>query len=451
MKRWLLWAAACAVIASALGYLWWDASRVVVEVVPVEQGEVAQYVDEQARTRLPHIHRITMPYTGRIEAITLSEGTPVSQGQVVARMVQKDLQLELQAAQAAVERLQAAVAENEDTSVEQTVLDQSHKYVISMNRTVDAARERMRAGKARLDFAQQHFRRISRLYEQNNVTREVWEQAQLELIQADVNYQQDRLVYQALVALQTATALLPKAVVQYIRRKKLRTQVLRKELAEAQARLEQLQLKMQRSLLTSPCDGVVLRRLVSNQRFLSAGTELLHIGDLQTLEVEADVLTQDAVAIRPGQEVDIYGPAVGEKPVRGTVAQIYPAGFTKRSSLGVEQQRVRVIVQLDPQERQKLLERGVGVGYRVRVRIYIRRNPQALFVPRSAAFQFRGRWFVFVAQAGRVRRQPIEVGILNDQQVEVIAGLALGQLVVLAPDSSLADGQAVRAIPAQEL
>ncbi len=444
MKRGLLYVLLAGVVLGALGWAWWDAQRVPVEVALVRRASIAEYVDQRAKTRLPHIWRITMPYTGRVEPITLKEGSPVSRGQVVARMVQQDIQLELQAAQAAVQRLQAAIAENEDTSVEQTVLDQSREYVVSMDRTVEAARERMRAGKARLEFAQQHFQRSSALFETKAITREQWEQAQLELIQADVNYQQDRLVYQALVALRTATALLPKSVSQYINRKRLRTQVLRKELAEAQARLEQLRLKEKRSRMLSPCDGVVLRRLVSNQRYLGAGTELLHLGDLRQLEVEADVLTQDAVAVRPGQEVDIYGPAVGPEPVRGTVAQIYPAGFTKLSSLGVEQQRVNVVVQLDQQQRQKLLDRGVGVGYRVRVRIYTRRRSNALVVPRSAVFQSPGgTWQVFVVRGGRVQLQPIRVGLTNEQQVEVLRGLKPGEPVVLAPEGSLQPGQRV--------
>ncbi len=444
MKRRVLYLLLVAVAVAGLSWAWWDAQRVPVEVAPVRKAPIAEYVDQRAKTRLPHLWRITMPYTGRVERITLKEGDPVSRDQVVARMVQEDIQLELQAAQAAIQRLQAAIAESEDTSVEQTVLDQSREYVVSMDRTVEAARERMRAGKARLEFAQQHFQRVSALFETKAITREQWEQAQLELIQADVNYQQDRLVYQALVALRTATALLPKSVSQYIQRKKLRTQVLRKELAEAQARLEQLRLKDRRSRMTSPCDGVVLRRLVSNRRYLAAGTELLHLGDLRQLEVEAEILTQDAVAVRPGQQVAIYGPAVGPEPVRGTVAQIYPAGFTKVSSLGVEQQRVKVIVQLDDAEREKLLRRGVGVGYRLRVRIFTRRKEQALVVPRSAAFQNpEGRWQVFVVRQGRARLQPIEVGLTNDQQVEVLSGLSPGEQVVLAPESSLRPDQRV--------
>jgi HlyD family secretion protein len=144
----------------------------------------------------------------------------------------------------------------------------------------------------------------------------------------------------------------------YMSRKDLTAEVLQKQKSEAEARLRQAQIRKDRSVMESPVDGVVLERLETDEQFVTAGTTLLRIGDLSQLEVEADILSQDVVRIRIDDEVEIYGPSVGGNVghgVHGKVSRIYPAGFLKLSSLGVEQQRVKVVVQFDDDVRPKLL------------------------------------------------------------------------------------------------
>jgi HlyD family secretion protein len=116
---------------------------------------------------------------------------------------------------------------------------------------------------------------------------------------------------------------------------------------------------------------------VSNEQFLSAGTPLVETGRLEDLEVEADVLSLDVVDVRPGDPVEIYGPTIGRDPAPGKIERIEPAGFTKISSPGVEQQRVKVIIDIDPEDLVRLRnEKNLGVGYRVRVRIIHRGKDQ---------------------------------------------------------------------------
>ena len=126
----------------------------------------------------------------------------------------------------------------------------------------------------------------------------------------------------------------------------------------------------QRGEIKSPVDGVVLERLVSDERQVAPGTVLLRIGRLEELQVEADVLSQDVVDVKAGNEVEISGPAIGAIPAHGTVERVYPAGFTKVSSLGVEQQRVKVIISFNASDLERLRhDRGLGTDYRVSVRI----------------------------------------------------------------------------------
>jgi HlyD family secretion protein len=424
-----------------------------VEAARARVDRVRETIDERGKTRLPRIYHITMPFNGRIEEIKLVEGTPVKRDQVVAQIIPEDLKLAMDAATAAVERLDASLKENDDASVENVALKQSYKFVESMDRSVEAAKERVRAGKAKLEHAQRHHDRIYKLFRDNRLgkSEEEYDAARLALVQADVDYQQDQLVLRAMEAMQAATNLMPVTLTEYIGRKKLSHEVLARQKEEARVRWQENKLQEERGRMTSPVDGVVLKRLEADERMVSAGTVLLEIGDLAQLEVEVDVLSQEVVKVKVGQRAEIFGPAIGERPLSGVVKNIYPAGFTKVSSLGVEQQRVKVIVAFNEDDQKRLIERrkkgewDLGVDYRVRVRIITAQHSGALVIPRSALFRgAEGRWQVFVIRDAKAQLQPIEVGLMNDEEVEVQSGVSADELLVLAPETNLTDGTKVK-------
>lgn len=418
------------------------ASAVIVEAAPAKVGPIREFIDEQAKTRLPQTYLVTMPITGRIEAISLVEGTRVAKDQVVARIVPRDLELAVAENRAVVERLEASIRENADVSVEETTYQQAVEFVKSTVATVQAAAERMISGKAKLAYADRDLARVRRLATTGVKTQDALEQANLAQVQSDVDYKQDQLVHAAMVAMGAATDLMPRMVREYIDRKRLSGNVLRKQKAEAEARLQEVLREQHRGTMRSPVDGVVLDRLVSNERYLTAGQTLLEIGRPEDLEVEADVLSLDVVAAKVGDRVAIYGPAIGRTPARGTVARVYPAGFTKLSSLGVEQQRVKVIVRFAEGELKRLLkDRDFGVGYRVRVKIFTADRSQTLLIPRSSLFRAPDNtWRVFAVRNGKAELQTVEVGLMNDEQVEITQGLKDGELVILAPESTLTEG-----------
>lgn len=431
---------------------WWlyqhYASGVPVEAARVRRGGIREFVDEHGKTRLPRTHLITMPNAGRIEAIELAEGTAVRKGQTVARIVPLDLELSLEAAQAAFERSEAAIVENDDITVEQTTLLQTESFVQSMVHTVEAASARVRSGEAKRDYAEKSLARVTEAHRRGAKTEDALELAQVRHVESNVEYQQDVLVHSALVAMKAATDLMPTAVQQYIDRKKLSRTMLEKERAQAELKLREARRDCERGTLASPLAGVVLERFVSDERHLAAGAALLEIGRLEEIEIEADVLSQDVVGLKRGSLVDIHGPAIGPKPARGRVERIYPGGFTKVSSLGVEQQRVKTIIRFEQGELTRLLsERNLGVGYRVQVRIYTARKENTLVLPRSALFRGAGGdWQVFVVREARAKLVPVEIGLLNDELAEATSGLSAEDIVILAPETNLADGDRVTTI-----
>jgi HlyD family secretion protein len=315
-----------------------------------------------------------------------------------------------------------------------------------MNRTVEAAAARVKSGEAKLEYAEKFLARAQRMFTAKSMAENELDQARVAQVESEVQHEQDVLVLRAVESLRAATALMPTAVRQYIQRKTLSRDVLEKQLAEAQVNLQQSERDRQRGNMTSPVDGVVLERVDSNERQFTAGTVLLRIGRWEDLEIEADVLSQEVVRVKPGMPVEVSGPAIGTPSAAARVALIYPAGFTKISSLGVEQQRVKVIMHFTDDELQRLRsERGLGVDYRVRVRLFTAESSGALTIPRSALFRGAdGAWHVFAVRGGRAELQVVKVGLSNDENAEITEGLAENEDVVLAPETNLSDGQAVK-------
>ena len=417
--------------------VWYFRPGETIETVPAQLGSIEEFIDEQGKTRLPETYLITMPFSGRIDQIGLDEGTPVRQGEVVARVVPIDLKLTIAAADAVVGRLDKSIDENADTRIEETALQQAKQFVESMEETVKAAAASVESGRAKYEYAERNLGRVQRLYQSGAETEDDLELAQLRKVTDEVDFRQDQLVYNAMRAMKMATDLLPEMVRRYIDHKKLTEAVLEQQKAEAEANRLQALEDQHRGQMTSPVDGVVLTRHVTNERFLSAGTTLLEIGRLEDLEVEADILSLEVVDAKVGDQVEIYGPAVGARRARGTVKRIYPAGFTKVSSLGVEQQRVKVIVGFEPDELARLCtEQNLGVGYRVRVRIITERKPQALVIPRSALFRGAdGGWQVQVLRGDQPLNRNVEIGLMNDDRAEVLSGLRDNEHVVRSPES----------------
>jgi HlyD family secretion protein len=189
----------------------------------------------------------------------------------------------------------------------------------------------------------------------------------------------------------------------------------------------------------SPVDGVVLRRLRESESPVQAGEPLLEVADPSRLEIVADFLSKDAVRIEPGQRVLIeqWG---GETPLRGRVRRVEPSGFTKISALGVEEQRVNVIIDFeDPRSAWDAL----GDGFRVEVQVITWQGDDVLQVPTSALFRHQDGWAVFAEENGQAHLMTVEVGHRNALAAEVLGGLEAGRRVIVHPADTITDGAAV--------
>ncbi len=191
--------------------------------------------------------------------------------------------------------------------------------------------------------------------------------------------------------------------------------------------------------LRAPVDGTVLRRLRESESVVPAGEPLLELGDPSAVEIVSDLLSTDAVRVRAGQEalIEHWG---GEGTLRARVRRVEPSGFMKVSALGVEEQRVNVVLDFeDPPE----ARRPLGDGYRVEIRVVVAETASALKAPNSALFRRGEQWSAFVVEGGRARLRAVELGRRNGVEAEVLKGLAEGAVVVLHAGDRVTDGTRV--------
>lgn len=360
-----------------------------VDVAVAERGPLQVTVDEEGRTRVRERFVISSPVTGRVQRITLEPGDAIERGRtVLARLTPADPTLldvrtrgELTAA---VEAGRAALGQ--------------------------ARAERERAA-ATLERAQSTLRRQEELATAGLLSREELESARTAA----------RAAEEGLRAAEFAVA---------------RTE---HDLQMARARLQPSGSGGGTIDIAAPIDGVVLRRYRESEGVVPAGEALLEVGNAAALEVVADLLSTAAVRVSSGDAVRIeqWG---GGRTLEGRVRRVEPSGFMKISALGVEEQRVNVIVDFaNPDE----AARALGDGFRVEVRIIVWQQDDVLKVPVGTLFRRGDEWAVFVFNGGRAQLRPIEIGRRSSFEAQVVTGLEPGERVVLHPPDILEDGAPV--------
>jgi HlyD family secretion protein len=187
--------------------------------------------------------------------------------------------------------------------------------------------------------------------------------------------------------------------------------------------------------LRSPANGRILRVLQESERVVQAGTPLIEIGDPAAIELVFDVLSSDAVKIARGASILVENTGT-ETVLKGHVQTVEPSAFTKVSALGIEEQRVNIIGNLDESS-------VLGDGYRIEGRIVIWSQPNVLRIPISALFRTGEAWTVFTVNEGRAVLQTVRIGHRNDSEAEILEGISEGRIVVRYPNDNLKDGSRV--------
>lgn len=368
--------------------------------VPVNSAEVlaagfVESVDEEGQTRLRDIYTVSAPIGGYLQRVQPEPGDSVELGEVLFRMEPHPAPaLDARSLSQARENLSAARARRGNA--------------LANLETVEADAR----------FAESEYQRYRELHERGLVSTTEMERARSTRDrQIAARRAAEHAVEVAGFEVESARAVLDIASGE--------------RPAEEQGELD----------VRSPVGGVVLRRHRCCEGAIAAGEAVVDVGSLEDLEVQVDLLSMMAVRVRPGMRVLMTGWG-GDETLEGTVRRIEPAGFTRVSALGVEEQRVPVIIDFDDPE---TAWQQLGVGYRVEAEFVLWEGADVIQVPTSALFRVDGQWTVYVIDNGRARQRSVDRGRSSGLLTQITSGLDAGEVVITHPGDQISEGTRVRA------
>lgn len=375
-----------------------------VDLATIDKGAIRVTVDQDGKTRIRERYVVSTPLAGRLLRIDLDPGDEVKAG----------------------ETLLATIEPRDPELLDARSIAQAEARVKASEAALEQMVPMLEKAQADQEYAEAELKR----------SRNARSRSPQSITESEIQSK--------LLAYRTSTALLRSA--------RHNEEISRFELDQARAALIRSRPQTDAALsaangengwnftIRAPISGRVLRVFQESSAVVNAGTPLLELGDPRDLEVEIDVLSRDAVKIPAGALVMLehWG---GPRVLQGRVRLVEPSAFTKISTLGVEEQRVNVIVDLldPPQDRTSL-----GDGFRVEARIIVQEASDVLKVPTSALFRVGEAWAVFRVNDGVAHQQIVELGLRNGLEAEVLKGLNKGDQVVVHPGDDIVDGSAVR-------
>ena len=371
----------------------WIPNPVEVEVATVTRGPLVVTVNEDGRTRVKDRYLVSAPITGNLARLDLEAGDTIEEGQILARLVPLPPPL-------LDSRTRAEAKARVDSAV-------------AARRQAQAAVNRARFQR---DFAKQESERALAVVKQGGLARSDADRA----VSTYHGSEED------------------------LRSAEFGGRVAEHQLTLAQTALMQLTGKVEEGEqldIISPVAGQILKVFQESEGVAPGGTAIVEVGDPAALEVVVDVLSQDATRIPAGAKTTIerWG---GKNSLLGHVRVVEPSAFTKLSALGVEEQRVNVIIDMDDDRE---LWSSLGDGYRVEARISVWEGEDVLKVPASAVFRSDEAWATFVVEEGTAVVRTVELGETNGLETEVLSGLEEGDAVIAYPSDSVRDGVSVKA------
>lgn len=393
LRRWIIVIIIIVGVISAIVYGFMP-KPISVDVVKVSRGSLKVTVEEEGKTSVKDLFVLSAPVAGFKRRIKFDVGDRVQKGQTLVE----------------IEPLKSNLLDPRSRAAAEAA-------VSSAEASLRVEEERAKAATADKEYTEKNFERIKKLHEGGYVAKDALEQAEAGAKRAEAN------LLSAKAAVKVARFELDKALT-----------ALRHSAAED----NKIQGKI--VMIQSPISGSILRIYRESEGVVQSGEPLIDIGDPEKLEVKVEVLSADAVKIKPGTSV-LFERWGGNSPLSGKVRVIEPAGFTKISSLGVEEQRVFVIVDIISSIKGV---QNLGDGYRLESSFIIWEGKDVLQVPASVLFRKQDGWAVFVVKNNRALKREVKIGQRTGLAAEILSGLTEGEEVISHPDNSIDDGTRIR-------
>ncbi|MCG8018596.1 MAG: HlyD family efflux transporter periplasmic adaptor subunit [Candidatus Thiodiazotropha sp. 'RUGA'] len=390
-KRILIWGVVSLVVLASMVWAF-QPKPIAVDLMTLQPGELVVTIDEEGETRVRDVFTLSAPISGRAMRIEAEVGDKVI----------------------ANETLLAEIEPIDPTLLDPRSEAQARADIRAAEANRILAEAAVKEARVELDFALSELNRSRRLHEEAVISAR-----ELESVQRTYQTRQ--------AALETAVA---------------NRQARQAELDRANAQLISPTQPRSNSEacqcvpIRAPVNGRILKIQHKSEGVVSAGEPLLEIGDPDKLEIVADLLSSDAIKVEPGQQVYIENWG-GDQTLNGVVRRVEPFGFTKVSALGIEEQRVNVIIDFTSPHTEW---NRIAHGYQVDARIVLWRGKQVLKIPLTALFRDGTQWSVFIEQDGMAEQRQITIGYRTGFEAEVTKGLSPGERIIVHPSDKIKQG-----------
>ncbi len=433
-RKRLIIGAIVAVVALVAGYISLRGPVLPVAVTEASLRHVSEYVAEDAKTRLHEEYTIDMPVSGTVERIALDVGVEVKAGEVLARVDQYSLERQIEATEALIEQARARITGVDVSKPKEQQLKSAEVRVGESRDAAAIARRELEAAQINLTTAEQNYNRISALYEQGIASEADYDEAGRKYRTLKQDLERLKLAERVAEKNLELTQLSQHELVDSVDDNEYMREVYMAEIQRLESELRILRDDLKKTEIKAPVDSVLLEKYIEDSRVLQAGTPLMRLGDMTTIEIESDILSEEVTSISVGDPVEISGKALGNRTLLGEVTRIYPSGFKKISALGIEQQRVKILAGFDNSNVH--LRPGTSVD----IRVITERHDNVVAVPERATFKYDGGWAVFKVNSGKAKLVPVTLGLKNDEWAEILDGVKPGDIIITERKNELEDG-----------
>jgi len=407
MKKWIWISVIVLVCISAVGMYFKNMGGTVVEIATVSKGEIKQYLEDTADVQSKEKRTVYAEGSGTIKGVNFDVGDSVKQGDIMLALDKSDLDLQLKDANAKIDAAREQIKGAELTNYADKI---------------EVARATAEQAKVAFDSALREYENAKILYSADSLSKE-------ELNKYEDSYKT------AKTALNSANAQLAdvkRGTPDYLKNTYI------SQLEQAMVFRDSIQRSIDKQLVKSPIDGIVLEKYVEADSPVIAGAPIFLVANVEKLQLEADILVDDSGKLKVGNDVEISGKPLGDKALKGKVTKIAPIAKTITSTLGVNQKRVPVTIELTE---------GKGAlkpGYTVDIKIITVDKKGVITVSDSSVFDYKGNTCVLAVENGKTVIKQIKTGLENDKLIEVLEGLKEGESILVKPDNTIKEGMKVK-------
>lgn len=412
---------------------------VTLETIKVSRSNIANYISEDAKTILERSYLVTTPVDGIVIPNEFKEGDFIKKGQIVAKFDNYNRFERLNALKYKLTELNAMIEGVNSLKTKQEDLDTAKLRIKQGRINIQEVKKQKKL--VELDFKQleSEYLRSKKLLEQHAINKSEFEKIEKSYKSIQINFK--NIINQELIEQNNIkiNELALTKLSNSINDTDFQKKAYNAQINQIKNEINILDKEINKTSIHAECSGPVLEIYVKDRTTLFSGSKILKIGDLNTIAIESDILSEEIPQIKVGMPVEITGKAVDNKKIMGKVSRIYPIGFTKISALGVEQQRVKVLITFDNKKLHLLPETSLDI------KIITKEHQKTLTLPERAIFKTKEKWYVFIVNSeNKLELKELKLGLKNEDYAEVVSGLTENQIIVLEPDNKLKEGLKVK-------